>query len=323
MAADGRGGARLSESPAVVNVDPGWLAARAAADTSARASTVETLLPDLINYLIEIRAVDGILEIIDLGAGTGANQKWLAPRLPFQQRWIHLDHDPVISRSLPQPGDTMIIDSSVESLGRLLAEGSVDHRLVTCSALLDVLTTAQLDAVCEAVIDHQVPALFSLSVTGAQSVSPVDPHDQRLLDAFNDHQRRAGRAGPEAITLAGTALSAGSYTVRSAETPWQLSTPGDSAFMAQLLQERLDAAVAQDPGLSVIAKAWFELRRAQLELGVLQIEVGHRDILALPGGTSAFAERAEVEHRADVTTQAEPLYGTGQRIREQIGAGEP
>jgi hypothetical protein len=323
MAADGRGGARLSESPAVVNVDPGWLAARAAADTSARASTVETLLPDLINYLIEIRAVDGILEIIDLGAGTGANQKWLAPRLPFQQRWIHLDHDPVISRALPQPSDTMIIDSSVESLGRLLAEGSVDHRLVTCSALLDVLTTAQLDAVCEAVIDNQVPALFSLSVTGAQSVSPVDPHDQRLLDAFNDHQHRAGRAGPEAITLAGTALRAGGFTVRSAETPWQLSAPDDSAFVAQLLQERLDAAVAQDPGLSVIAKAWFELRRAQLELGVLQIEVGHRDILALPGGTSAFAERAEVEHRANVTTQAEPLYGTGQRIREQIGAGEP
>ena len=323
MAADGRGGARLSESPAVVNVDPGWLAARAAADTSARASTVETLLPDLINYLIEIRAVDGILEIIDLGAGTGANQKWLAPRLPFQQRWIHLDHDPVISRSLPQPGDTMIIDSSVESLGRLLAEGSVDHRLVTCSALLDVLTTAQLDAVCEAVIDHQVPALFSLSVTGAQSVSPVDPHDQRLLDAFNDHQRRAGRAGPEAITLAGAALRAGGFTVSSAETPWQLSAPGDSAFVAQLLQERLDAAVAQDPGLSVTAKAWFELRRAQLELGVLQIEVGHRDILALPGGTSAFAERAEVEHRANVTTQAEPLYGTGQRIREEIGASEP
>jgi hypothetical protein len=323
MAADGRGGARLSESPAVVNVDPGWLAARAAADTSARASTVESLLPDLINYLIEIRAVDGVLEIIDLGAGTGANQKWLAPRLPFQQRWIHLDHDPVISRSLPQPGDTMIIDSSVETLGRLLAEGSVDHRLVTCSALLDVLTTAQLDAVCEAVIDHQVPALFSLSVTGAQSVSPVDPHDQRLLDAFNDHQRRAGRAGPEAITLAGAALRAGGFTVSSAETPWQLSAPGDSAFVSQLLQERLDAAVAQDPGLSVLAKAWFELRRAQLELGVLQIEVGHRDILALPGGTSAFAERAEVEHRADVTTQAEPLYGAGQRIREQIGASEP
>jgi hypothetical protein len=277
----------------------------------------------LINYLIEIRAVDGILEIIDLGAGTGANQRWLAPRLPFQQRWIHLDHDPAISRSLPQPDDTMIIDSSVESLSRLLADGSGDHRLVTCSALLDVLTTAQLDAVCKAVIDNQMPALFSLSVTGVQSVSPVDPHDQRLLDAFNDHQRRAGRAGPEAITLVGDTLRAGGFTVRTQETPWQLSGSGDSAFVAQLLQERLDAAVAQDFGLAVMAKAWFELRRAQLELGTLRIEVGHRDLLALPGGTSGLASRGEVEHRAEVTTQAEPFDRSGQGIREQVGAGEP
>jgi hypothetical protein len=323
MAADGRGGAWLPESPADVVVDPRWLAARAAADTSARASTVDTLLPDLINYLIEIRGIDGILEVIDLGAGTGANQRWLAPRLPFQQRWIHLDHDPAVSRSLPQPGDTLIIDGSVESLGRLLAEASVDHRLVTCSALLDVLTTPQLEAVCEALIDTQVPALFSLSVTGSQTVVPVHPDDQRLLAAFNDHQRRADRAGPEAITLAGDALQDGGFTVHTQETPWRLSAPSDSAFVAQLLQERLDAAVAQDPGLSVVAEAWFELRRTQLELGVLQIEVGHRDILALPGGTSGFAKRGEVEHRADVTTQAEPLYGTGQGISEQIGAGKP
>ena len=277
----------------------------------------------MINYLIEVRGDDGVLEIIDLGAGNGANQRWLAPRLPFQQRWIHLDHDPAISRSLPQPGDTMIIDSSVESLGRLLADGSIDHRLVTCSALLDVLTMAQLDAVCEAVIDNQVPALFSLSVTGTQSVSPADPHDQHLLDAFNDHQRRNGQAGPEAITLAGDALRAGGFTVRTQETPWQLSASGDLAFVAQLLQERLDAAVAQDPGLAVMAKAWFELRRAQFELGVLRIEVGHRDILALPGRTSELARRREVEHRAEVTTQAEPLYGSGQGIREQVGSGEP
>ena len=277
----------------------------------------------MINYLIEIRGIDGVLEIIDLGAGTGANQRWLAPRLPFQQRWIHLDHDPAISRSLPQPDDTMIIDSSVESLGRLLADGSRDHRLVTCSALLDVLTTPQLAAVCESVIDNQVPALFSLSVTGAKSISPADPHDQPLLDAFNDHQRRDGRAGPEAITLAGDALRAGGFTVCTQETPWQLSASGDSAFVAQLLQERLDAAVAQEPGLAVMAEAWLELRRAQLQLGTLRIEIGHRDILALPGGTSGLASSREVEHGAEITTQAEPFDGSGQGIREQVGASEP
>ena len=72
MAADGRGGVGLPGSPAEPIVDPSWLAARVAADTSARAATVDTLLPELINYLIESAAIDGdVLEIIDLGAGNG------------------------------------------------------------------------------------------------------------------------------------------------------------------------------------------------------------------------------------------------------------
>src|SRR5207344_2679470 len=110
MAADGRSSAGLSGAPAEPIVNPGWLAARAAADTSARAATVGTLLLELINHLIEtVDRRDG-LEIIDLGAGTGANQRWLAPRLPLRQRWIHLDHDPVISRSIAMPEETVIID---------------------------------------------------------------------------------------------------------------------------------------------------------------------------------------------------------------------
>jgi hypothetical protein len=276
----------------------------------------------LINYLIDTGGLGGVLEIIDLGAGTGANQRWLAPRLPFQQRWIHLDHDPTISRSQPLPHHTVIIDGSVEALERLLADGTSDHRLVACSALLDVLTTGHLDAVCRAVINNQVPALFSLSVTGTQSISPMDSHDQLLLAAFNDHQRRAGRAGPDATTLAVDTLCTGGFTVRIQETPWQLAAPSDSALVEQLLQERLDAAVAQDPSLAAVAIAWLELRRTQLELGVLRIEVGHRDILALPG-EPRLPSRREVEHGALIAAQTEPPYGSGERVREQIGASEP
>jgi len=317
MAADGRSGTGLSGAPAepIVDpgwlaaraaVDPGWLAARAAADTSARAATIGTLLPELINYLIETVDRRDVLEIIDLGAGTGANQRWLAPRLPSRQRWVHLDHDPAISRWMPLSADTMIIDGSVEALGRLLASGNGDQRLVTSSALLDVLTAGEIDSMCQAVIDNQVPALFSLTVTGTLSLTPVDPRDQGLLEAFNDHQRRAGRAGPHAATLTVNALRAGGFTVRTQETSWQLSVSSDPTFVEQLLQERLDAAVAHDPSLAAIATSWLELRRSQLALGILRIELGHCDILALPG--RSLASRREVEDGADVAAQAEPPY---------------
>jgi hypothetical protein len=236
----------------------------------------------LINYLTETRDDGSDLEIIDLGAGTGANQRWLAPRLPFRQRWIHLDHDPAISRSVPQPDHTMIIDESVEALGRLLSSRSGGRRLVTCSALLDVLTTDQIFHVCHAMIDKRVPALFSLTVTGTLDVTPTDPDDQLLLAAFNDHQRRGGRAGPDATSVAREALQDGGFRVLCQQTPWQLSAASGRGFVEQVLRERLDAVVAHDPALSSAATAWLDLRRVQLDLGVLRIDLGHCDILAVP-----------------------------------------
>lgn len=284
MAADRGGSAELSGASATTLVDPDWLAARVAADGAARAATVSTLLPELSRYLIEAAGPGGTVQIIDLGAGTGANQRWLAPRLPIQQRWLHLDHNPVISRSLPLAAETEIVDESVEALGELLTRSSGDRQLVSCSALLDVLTTEQIQAVCRAVIVNRVPAFFSLTVTGGLRLSPADAHDQLLLAAFNDHQRRAGRAGPEATTLTVNLLRAAEFTVTTQETPWRLTAESGLAFVDQMLEERLAAAVAQDPALARTAAAWLELRRAQLAAGLLRIELDHCDILGLPGG---------------------------------------
>ena len=284
MAADRGGSAELSGASAATLVDPDWLAARVAADDAARAATVNTLLPELSRYLIEAAGPGGTVQIIDLGAGTGANQRWLAPRLPIRQRWLHLDHNPVISRSLPLAAETVIIDESVEALGELLTRSSGDRQLVSCSALLDVLTTEQIQAVCRAVIDNRVPAFFSLTVTGGLRLSPADAHDQLLLAAFNDHQRRAGRAGPEATTLTVNLLRAAEFAVTTQETPWRLTAESGLAFVDQMLEERLAAAVAQDPALARTAAAWLELRRAQLAAGLLRIELDHCDILGLPGG---------------------------------------
>ena len=284
MAADRGGSAELSGASATTLVDPDWLAARVAADDAARAATVSTLLPELSRYLIEAAGPGGTVQIIDLGAGTGANQRWLAPRLPIRQRWLHLDHNPVISRSLPLAAETEIVDESVEALGELLTRSSGDRQLVSCSALLDVLTTEQIQAVCRAVIDNRVPAFFSLTVTGGLRLSPADAHDQLLLAAFNDHQRRAGRAGPEATTLTVNLLRAAEFTVTTQETPWRLTAESGLAFVDQMLEERLAAAVAQDPALARTAAAWLELRRAQLAAGLLRIELDHCDILGLPGG---------------------------------------
>jgi hypothetical protein len=284
MGADGGGGAGLSGASAATIVDPGWLAVRVAADTAARAATVSTLLPQLINYVGDLGSPGDTVEIIDLGAGTGANQRWLAPRLPFRQRWIRLDHNPVISRSLPLPDETMIIDAGVEALDQLLTGSRSNRQLVTCSAVLDVLTTEQIEAVCHAVIENRVPAFFSLTVTGGLTLAPSNLDDQLLLAAFNDHQRRAGRAGPDATALTVNVLRTAAFTVSTQQTLWQLTADTGPAFVDQVLEERLAAAVAQDPAIAATAAAWLELRRAQLAAGLLSVDLDHCDVLGLPGG---------------------------------------
>ena len=74
-----------------------WLAMREAADAKARsAGPVQAL-----NRWLRDRA---LVNIIDLGCGTGSNLRWLAPRLAARQHWRLLDNDP---RLLTQARDSL------------------------------------------------------------------------------------------------------------------------------------------------------------------------------------------------------------------------
>ncbi|MDJ0891981.1 MAG: class I SAM-dependent methyltransferase, partial [Gammaproteobacteria bacterium] len=62
-----------------------WLALREPVDDRSRSGTLVTRL--------SARAPEGRLRVLDLGAGTGANLRYLAPRLGGEQEWLLVDHD--------------------------------------------------------------------------------------------------------------------------------------------------------------------------------------------------------------------------------------
>src|SRR5699024_11744394 len=68
--------------------------------------------------------------------------------------------------------------------------------LVTGSAVLDVLTTRDLQAIIATLVQHGGLGLFLLSVTGQWQLSPADCDDAKINDAFCKHQRRDGKLGP-------------------------------------------------------------------------------------------------------------------------------
>ena len=193
----GVSGQPLPPAARTPQTDARWLELRVQADNAAREATAATLLPRLVHDLATRGAGDSGVDVIDLGSGTGANQRWLTPRLPFRQNWLLIDQDQALQHHTPVAPRTQLLTADVGILTSVLDRRS-SAQLVTCSALLDVLTFDQLDAISSALAAALQPALFSLTVTGAMELSPAHSLDSHLIRAFNDHQRRDGRAGPDA-----------------------------------------------------------------------------------------------------------------------------
>ncbi|MDT7741603.1 MAG: hypothetical protein QOE59_681 [Actinomycetota bacterium] len=260
---------------------PDWLALREPADHAARS---EDLAAGLDTWL---GADPADLIVRDLGCGTGSMGRWLAPRLTRPQRWFLHDRDADLAHraaASPPPGAVAATTAVVGDLSDLADVEGAD--LVTCSALLDLLRAPDVGHLAGLCADTGAAALLTLSVTGGVALDPADPLDEAVAAAFDAHQRRDGRLGPDAAGVAAAAFGRRGYAVVWRASPWRLG-PGDAALAEEWLRGRLDAACAQDPSLAPHAGRYLADRREALGVGTLRAEVEHADLLALPPGRSA------------------------------------
>jgi hypothetical protein len=269
----------------VVRVSPDWLALREPADAAARSR-------DFADVLARWRPLPGCRLIHDLGGGTGSMGRWLAPQLPGPQHWVihDRDHD-LLQLAAAQPpgrsadGQAVTVETRRSDIIRLNPEELVGAHLVTASALLDMLTAAELAAVVAVCLAPRCPVLLTLSVVGRVTLTPADPLDGRVAAAFNDHQRRdSGRGrllGPDAVAAAGRAFGDAGAEVLFRDSPWRLGAR-ESALAAEWLRGWVGAAVEQDAGLAAEADDYRGRRLGQLAAGELRITVGHADLLVLP-----------------------------------------
>jgi Methyltransferase domain len=245
-----------------------WLGLREPADAAARARDLVALLPGPIRT------------IRDLGCGTGSLGRWLAPQLPGPQHWIMSDRDPALlahaAATMPFAGVTVTTDLS--DVTALRAADLAGTDLVTCSALLDILTAEEVEALVLACAGAGTPALFTLSVAGEVTLDPAHPSDAAVESAFNEHQRRVqdGRRllGPDAPGVAAAAFEKAGATVHTRPSPWRLG-PDSAALTAAWLRGWVAAASEQRPDLPF--DAYLEERLADLPRAV----VGHVDLLAI------------------------------------------
>ena len=260
---------------APVRVSPDWLALREPADAAARSAELAARLGR------HLAAADRLV-VHDLGGGSGAMGRWLAPRLPGPQHWVVHDRDADLLRlaaaDLPDAAGVTVETRRSDVTG--LARGDLaGASLVVASALLDLLTADGLTRMLAACDGR--PLLLALTVVGRVTLTPADPLDARYEAAFNAHQRRGRLLGPDAVASAVEALRGTGAEVFVRPSPWRLGA-ADAGLKAAWLGGWVAAACEQEPALAAAAVAYRDRRLAQAAAGGLAVIVDHADLLVLP-----------------------------------------
>jgi hypothetical protein len=278
-----------------------WLALREPFDTAARSSPlVESLAARLAP------AGGAPLEIVDLGAGAASNFRYLAPRLPFAQRWRLVDHDAALldaastairgwaaargascaarGATLEVRGAGLECDVLCErrDLRDLGAVALPARGLVTAAALLDLVSQDWLTTLAARCSAARASVCFALTYDGRSSSRPSEPEDDELLALFNRHQRGdkgfGPALGPEAPAATAAAYARLGYTVETSQSDWRFA-PEDATIQRALLDGWVTAALEIEPARRAALSAWHARRLEHVAAARSTLAVGHVDLV--------------------------------------------
>ena len=188
----------------------------------------------------------------------------------------------LLARAAAHPPAGVVVETVHGDLNGVDLDGT---SLVTASALLDLLTSDEVDALAAACVAAGCPALLTLTVAGRVEFDPPEALDEAFAAAFDAHQRRTvdGHAllGPSAGPAVVSAFLSRGATVEERPSPWRLG-PADAALVEEWLRGWIAAACAQQPDLARATPAYLHRRLDALAAGVLHVTVGHVDVLAIP-----------------------------------------
>lgn len=247
-------------------------------------------------------AAEGWKSVVDLGAGTGSNFRYLAPRLPGPQRWRLVDHDRNLLDRARLTDELISVESTESVLADLSTTGptlAADADLVTASALLDLVSESWLRALVVSCESTGAGVLMGLTYDGSitwerpESQGPPgsipgqlgDPEDEWIRRAVNLHQRGdkgfGPALGPAAADVAEALLRVAGYETWRAPSPWRLG-PDDRVLASALIDGWARSAIEIRPEEAERVRVWAERQQREVEAGTCFPTVGHTDVLALP-----------------------------------------
>ena len=284
-----------------------WLALREPFDQAARAAAAPALnWPALAAHL---QAAGTPTTVLDLGCGTGATLRAMAPRLGPVQHWRLVDHDARLLAAVPDAlgpwgqanglrlcaqGDLLVLEGAgrrieVERCQADLVAGFAGlpfagAQLVTASALLDLVSAPWLAALVTRCRAEAAAVYWALTVDDRVEWQTADAGDTLVHAAFRAHQRRDKGFGPAlggaAVAEAGALLTQAGYRVTQGPSDWCVDgaygQPGP-AMLRAMVQGMGTAAAEQAPAEAAAVQAWQARRWAQCD--ATRLRVGHADLL--------------------------------------------
>ncbi len=218
---------------------------------------------------------------LDLGAGSGSNARFLQQHLANVEDWLLLDHDAELLVHASRDFRTRATD---------LAEGlpvdCLDNvRLVTASALLDLVSRRWIESLVDTCGQRGIALLMSLSVDGRVRFEPALEEDRGVRAAFAEDQRRPKGfgvpLGPAATEIMQQLLHERGYTTISGAADWALG-PADSKLQRIFLAGYANAAANAAPETAEAIEGWLKSRLDRIDEGRHRLEVGHIDMFAAP-----------------------------------------
>ena len=266
-----------------------WLEAREPVDLRAR--NPEMIAIFAARLAERRQALARPLLVLDLGAGTGATLRALAPHLPEDTCWRFAEHDPaLVERSIEMADRHGHAVEAIESdlsqgLSGDLAEALLeDVDAVTTSAFLDLVSRGWIEGAASTLAARGLPFLAMLTFDGRQEADPAHPLDARIREAMAAHQGRdkgfGPALGPAAHATAADAFRAAGFTVTQGPSDWE-ALRNETDFQSMLVAGWAEAA--RETGIDPQeVDAWLDLRLDQIAKSGLVTRVGHQDLVALP-----------------------------------------
>jgi len=271
-----------------------WLKQREPFDTAARNIAV---LNSVTDYLHSIEQP----QIIDLGAGTGNQTLFLLEKLTQPARFTLIEQHPTL---LAAARDAMMkrfvnLLAWVADYKKATATRGSDFYLFTASALLDLLTTSEMETLSDCLSTDNTALYATLNYTGF-TMSPTHPLDDAAREVFETHMTRTldrgNPLGPQAVRYLLTHMAANTNHYHVGASQWQVTSEHAAFLHANLTFYQ--QALADSPTLV----PWVACRLEQLKREELMLGVMHEDLWIPPAQPVCFEDGAQSQSHLGVST---------------------